>query len=239
MLFSCWVKIKSAVLDILFPPICLVCDRTFDSKDIPENICDGCFKNITIHETMFCAVCGARLPRNAKICHKDAPATLAAATTYDDTAVKKLIWILKYRKALAGAAPLAKILIAYIRELDADFSDFITVPVPLHKTRLRKRGFNQAELLAQKTSSALGIPFLNALTRVRDNPPQAKSKNKEERQKNIARCFALGDKNDIVGKKIILVDDVFTSGATTFEAARVLKSAGARKIIVLVVAKGG
>lgn len=238
MPLSRWETIKNAILDILFPPVCLTCEETFASRDVPENICSECFLGITIHQTMFCAVCGARNPRNIKICHKEAPAMLAAATKYDDSAVKKLIWVLKYQKKLAGVPPISKILSTYIRLLGFDFSDFVVVFVPLHPTRRRKRGFNQAEILGQAIAHKLNLPIINALARVKDNPPQAETKNKEERQKNISGCFALQTGCDIKDKKIILVDDVFTSGATTFEATNVLKNAGAKKVVIFVLAKG-
>ena len=104
----------------------------------------------------------------------------------------------------------------------------------------RKRGFNQAKLIAEKASVFLNIPiFNNILVKIRDTKTQTEMENYREREKNVTGCFAVSNPKLITDKKLILVDDVFTSGATTNEAVRTLRAAGAVKIIALVIAKAG
>jgi ComF family protein len=110
----------------------------------------------------------------------------------------------------------------------------LLVPVPLHVRRLQDRGFNQALLLAQAfPHKPLGR---EALIRVRHTVPQS-GLNPRERRENVNKAFAVHHPEDIKGKRIVLVDDVYTTGATVRECARVLRQAGAREVTVLTVAR--
>ena len=125
----------------------------------------------------------------------------------------------------------------------------MVVAVPLHKQRIRERDFNQAELLAKEVAEYFSLPLnANVLIRKKYTPPQAKTKNHKARRKSLENTFEISpeftkrcvaeNKNLLKEKTIVLVDDVFTSGATLSEAAKVLKQAGAKKIWGLTVAKG-
>ncbi|MDP3014862.1 MAG: phosphoribosyltransferase family protein [bacterium] len=116
-------------------------------------------------------------------------------------------------------------------------SGYLIVPIPLHPGRERERGFNQAKLLAEITARHFNLPLIDGLKRIKNNKPQAKLKDFEKRIKNISGCFEIKNPNFIKGKNIILVDDVFTSGATINEAVRILKKNCAGKIIAMVIAK--
>jgi len=110
--------------------------------------------------------------------------------------------------------------------------------MPLSPHRARARGFNQSALIAQSLARALGALFNgHLLARIAHRKPQSDTEDIFERRKNIKGCFALFAGADVQNKKIVLVDDVTTSGTTFTEAARVLKSAGAKKILALAVAK--
>jgi ComF family protein len=116
---------------------------------------------------------------------------------------------------------------------DAD----LAVPVPLHWTRLFARRYNQAAILAQALRSAGGPPVVpDALLRTRRTQPQGKA-NREARRRNVAAAFQLKPGFDVRGKRIVLVDDVFTTGATAAECARVLKRRGAARVDVLTLAR--
>lgn len=114
--------------------------------------------------------------------------------------------------------------------------------VPLHRQKRRERGFNQSELLASAVSQKLSLPLLppDTLERVKNTPPQAHVRGREERQKNVASAFAVPITNTrvVAGKTILLVDDIATTGSTLNDAARALKEAGAAHVWGLVVAKG-
>lgn len=236
------LKLKSIFLEILFPPICLSCQKHIAEQE--NYLCHLCSTKIFINKTLACPVCRARLANNKKTCHKKSLFLLAAATFYDDEIVKNLIWRLKYRKEKAAALPLAKILLEYIRI--AGFigsngplkpSNTVIAPIPLHSARERQRGFNQSSLLAEKLAENLNLRIVTSLIREKNTKPQAEIEGLEKRQENIAGCFNVKNNDEIKGKNILLIDDVFTSGSTLNEAAKVLKAAGAKKIIGLVVAR--
>lgn len=118
------------------------------------------------------------------------------------------------------------------REIDA------IVPVPLHPRKQRHREFNQAEYLAAGVSRAVNVPVLKRnLRRVKDTSTQTKL-DAESRMKNLRGAFAVRDETVFNGKRLVLLDDVFTTGATMDSCAKVLKSAGAREVIALAVARG-
>jgi ComF family protein len=225
--------------DIFFPPSCVKCGDSI----VRGVLCAPCRQSIDIFDTLFCGTCAARLPEQKKICHKDTPYMLGAAGRYDDDALRALIHALKFQGIAAAAEPLAEILATYTTRLDLDLRDFTVTPVPLSTKRARARGFNQSALIAESFAHALGIPFEeHLLARIQHRKPQSETEDIFERRENVKGCFALapgagGDAMARQGKKIILIDDVTTSGTTFNEAARVLKAGGAKKILALAVAK--
>ena len=231
--------VRAFALDILFPRLCLSCERYLEETIAEAGLCESCVARVTLHTTLFCASCRARLPNNAKLCHRDAPLLLAAAADYTNDTIRKLIWQLKYERKTAALEPLAALLVRYLKNLPLSFANAVLVPIPLHPRRERKRGFNQAALIAEAVSTVLGIPLTHCLTRLRDTPPQVKLENRVARAVNIEGAFSVGRPELASGKHILLVDDVATSGMTLWEAARVLKGAGAKKVTGLVVAKAG
>jgi len=132
-------------------------------------------------------------------------------------------------------------LVAYLRNLaSADFplDSYTLVPLPLHPSREKERGFNQSELLAEIISKTFNLPLeKNILIRAKNTRAQAELTDWEERQANLQNAFTVADPENLKGKNIILVDDVYTSGATMSAAAETLHKAGAKKIIGLVLAK--
>lgn len=109
--------------------------------------------------------------------------------------------------------------------------------VPIHPRKLKLRGYNQAELLAKALSFNLGLPCMDLLSKKKETKPQSKL-NREERLKNILGVFEPKPSIMVFGKRILLVDDVITTGATASECARVLKKMGAEKVYVLALARG-
>ncbi len=154
--------------------------------------------------------------------------------------LRALIHALKFQGIAGAAEPLAEILVGYVARLGLDLHDFIAVPIPLSTKRARARGFNQSALIARPFARALGIPCEeHLLARVQHRKPQSETEDIFERRENVRDCFALADGaiKALRDKKILLIDDVTTSGTTFTEAARVLKSGGAKKIIAVAVAK--
>jgi ComF family protein len=224
--------------DILFPPACIACGESIAAGVI----CGRCLAGIDHYGTLFCGTCMARLPENKKICHAAAPYLLGAAGPYSDGTLAALIHALKFRGIRAAAGPLADILAAYARRIRIDPGGFIVTPLPLSAKRRRSRGFNQAALIARRFAATLGLPFEeNLLARIIHRKPQSDTEDIFERLENVRGAFAADVSCDaprkIAGAKIILVDDVVTSGTTFTEAAKVLKSNGAKKILAFAVAK--
>jgi len=222
------------LLDLIFPPRCLSCQKNLGCGVI----CDDCLSKIKINQTLFCGKCGARLPQPKKICHKNFPYLLGAATNYENEIAKNLIHSLKFQYIKAAAQPLGNLLIQYTEALSLPLKNFIVIPIPLSKKRLRGRGFNQAELIAKIFAEHFELPpETNLLVRTKNAKPQSEIKNLKERLLNVKDCFAVINQESVASKNILLIDDVITSGATLLEATAALKNAGARKIIALAVAK--
>lgn len=167
---------------------------------------------------------------------------------YSDPLIKELIKLFKYHYIKELAKPLAKLLIAQCGTYDVPHKT-IVIPVPLHKRRLKERGFNQAELLAEQVAEHFSLPLENkVLKRKRYTKPQAKITNNKIRKEALKDAFEIApefvkkclaaNENLLKDKTVLLIDDVATTGATLSEAANVLKRAGAKEIWGLVIAKG-
>ncbi|MEK7608835.1 MAG: ComF family protein [Patescibacteria group bacterium] len=224
----------TAFLDLLFPPRCLSC-LAFLSRD--DGMCAACAITIPVHRSFFCGVCHARLPSPTSICHKQSPFALGAATDYDVEAVQNLIHRMKFESVKSGAVFLGYLVAHYLRFVSEDIPADLIVPIPLSSRRFKERGFNQAELISKVVSDRFLVPMeTNVLKRTRESRPQSSLESYELREENIRGCFEVNEGVLVCNKRILLVDDVFTSGATAREAARVLKLAGAKKIIVVAAA---
>ena len=230
-------NIKEFIWDILFPPICLSCQTSLKSGEKSDSLCASCLSKIILHTTLFCGKCRARLPDNKKICHKDSPYLLGAATNYEEP-IKSLIHGFKYKSWSRLQKPIKKLVIKYLQNLNLEFKNYIVIPVPLYKKREQERGFNQAKLIAEIFSDSLKLPLeQNILIRTKETESQAEIKDWDQRKENLNDAFSLESAGKIKDKNIILIDDVYTSGATVNEAIKILKTNGAKKILAFVIAK--
>lgn len=236
-------KLKELIFDILFPPLCLICKNHLNSTEKERGACNSCFSKIAVHSTLFCGVCRARLPENKKICHKKSLYLLGAATNYDEN-IRNIIHQFKYQYWTRLENIFEYILKIYLKNLQPEetlkrfLKKCLIIPIPLYKDREKERGFNQAEILGKIISQILSVPMENRiLARIKETQSQAKLKNWEQRKENLNKSFEIKNLEKIKGINIILVDDVYTSGATINEAAKILRNAGAKQIIALVIAK--
>lgn len=232
------IKIKELALDILFPPICLNCLRHLNAEEKTSGLCADCFAKITVHTSLFCSACRARLPKNIKICHKDSAYLLGAATNFDEAA-RNLIHQLKYHSWSRLQKPIKNLLEIYFKNLNLKLAgNWLVIPIPLHKKRERERGFNQASLIGKIIADYYRLPIrTDILIRQKETKSQTDLKDWEQRKNNLSGAFQVTQPETIKNKNIILVDDVYTSGATIKEAVKNLKLAGAKKIMALVLAK--
>lgn len=208
-------KIKKFVLDVLFPIECLGCGK---------------------EKTWICDKCLETIPLGVQFVEKKYLDCVLICGSYDNEILKKSIHTFKYKYAVELGEPLGKLLLKILRKVSLP-RDFLLVPVPLHKKRLKERGFNQAEILAQEIAKGFNAPIANILCRSRYTLPQV-DLDKEERQKNVQEAFACLEHLKIKNQNVILIDDVLTTGATMGECAKILKEEGAEKVWGLVLARG-
>jgi len=210
------------LLSLAFPKICISCNRE------GTHLCEDCLALLPVNQWVY------PLPTSSRL------SSLFAAVSYEERLAQLLIRQLKYppflRDLPAQCAYLIGAHIALARP-QQDFSDFLLCPVPLHKRRLKWRGYNHAEEIAKQLGRVLSLPVVTkALVKTKGTLPQV-NLNKETRLKNMRGVFGIQNGEEIRGKQIILVDDVFTTGATMDECARVLKKAGAHEVFGAVVAR--
>jgi len=230
------MNFKRFLLNTFFPNSCIICQKE------GTILCPDCFSLIEINSYLFCHICGKRIV-DFKICdrcrRKTNLSALFFATYYQDKIVQKIIKEFKYPPFLKELSkPLASLIISHFSLLEFSFPEnSLFIPIPLPKKREKWRGFNQAEEIAKHLSSYYSVPLENKIIkRIRETLPQSEL-SKEERKKNIKNSFILLDKEKIRGKNIFLIDDVYTTGATLEESARILKEGNPRNIFGIVVAR--
>lgn len=234
-----WINAKTFwnhALDLLFPINCQGCGLE------GNYLCLSCQQKIE-PPLERCLVCEKNSPLGRThldcVCQKLALAGLMVAANYEEPGIKNLIWNLKYNSVAEISKNLATILVDYFvkRDLLDYFAGSFVIPVPLHKKRFKIRGFNQAELLAQNFAKSLGFECLKLLQKTKATKRQVELEG-AERLKNLEGAFSVLPMPPSLGeRKIILVDDVATTGATLNECAKVLRAQGAGEIWGLVVAR--
>ena len=240
-MLSLWKQVSTRALDLLLPPLCVLCDEPVGGV---ATLCPACWKQIPFIEPPFCACCGMSfdLPVGDGMlcgaCLRQTPrfASARAAILYNDVS-RNLVLGFKH----GDRTHMAKALGAWMHRAAADVvaqADAL-VPVPLHRWRLFQRRYNQASLLAQQVGALAQKPvLLHALRRTRATSGQGHLRRKE-RQENVRGAFAVSPPyiHEIEGKTLVLIDDVLTTGATVEECTRVLERAGAKKVHVLTLAR--
>lgn len=217
--------ITQSLLDLLFPPRCVACGtagavlcvRCLAQTRAPElPLCEQCGRTLLASEGEMCPVCReGRVP--------GALALIRAAAIHEGPA-REAVLALKYRRQRRLAEPLGDLLAEAVMRLN--LRPDVIVPVPLHASRKRQRGYNQAELLGRRCASRLCLPYEPALlVRQRATPPQV-GLSSAERRANVAGAFAIASPDraaaQLNGKRVLLLDDVTTTGSTLGAAATAL-----------------
>ena len=245
MLQTGWMRpfLRYAV-DALLPRRCVVCRRTVPPNN-SDAICTDCWSAVVRIEEPWCPVCGSPFQSKSSLSHspthrcgtcREAPPsfTKAVSAVVYESVLANAIRQWKYRKQVALMPLLGALLgpaLETLPPVDA------VLPVPLHPRRLRQREFNQSLLLAAWVSRRLARPLLpDALRRIRWTDPQI-TLDREQRRKNVRGAFTVRDPSLVAGRRVILVDDVYTTGATVDECARVLNRAGTEAVYVLTLAR--
>lgn len=222
-------KLLRSLLDFALPPRCAGCGAIVEEVDsfcadcwrslefLGPGGCSRCGLPLRATDVDICAVCLAKPPRLDRI---------RAAVVYDDIS-RRIAMRLKYGRKVA----LARTMSRYMRPLVGELpGDALLVPVPLHRFRLWRRGFNQSAFVARELSRRTGVPLaVDALERVKATPP-LKGLNLRQRRRTVAGAFRASKGAELRGRTVVLVDDVLTTGSTANACARVLKRAGAARV---------
>ena len=238
-----------SLLDWLYPPRCRFCRERIIGSD-EECFCPSCRKRVRLVSHPLCLLCGrpfldaggedhlcgACIARRPRFIRARSWACYPTDET-EDNPLRAVLQRFKYGRKVSLGKPLGRLLARGCPDFFPGHSFDAIVPVPLHPKRLRWRGFNQAVLLGREVSRLWRIPMDSfILFRSRETPPQTQLA-EEERRRNVRRAFLPNPEKALEGKTLLLVDDVYTSGATVNECSRALLDAGAKEVHVLTLAR--
>ena len=224
-------KLKGMALDLLFPQWCVGCGRE------GEFLCYSCRRSLPRIMPPICPQCGRPQPGSI-LC----PGCVSWKAEIEgvrspfrfDGVIREAVHQLKYRNLRALVVPLVELLQNYVSS--NSIPGEVLVPVPLHKRKLRERGYNQSQLLARELGKLINLPVVDdCLIRQAHTPFQARASTIDERRINVANAFVCHD-HRLRGKQVLLMDDVATSGATLDACASALKAVGASSVWGLVLA---
>lgn len=233
----------TALAELLFPSLCLSCGRVLHGRK-GRPFCPGCYSGFRFIIPPLCPSCGIPYPVEEGPDHvcgeclsKKRPLDVVRSLGIYESVLHELIHAFKYGGNLIVGEHLGRLM------ADRDYPSFqirdysLIIPVPLHPSRLRQRGFNQSVILAREIAKRHGIPMdFRALRRIVDTDSQAGLK-KDERTSNIRNAFSLPDPERIRGRHILLIDDVYTTGSTLGECGKTLLTGGAEAVGALTLAR--
>jgi ComF family protein len=237
-----WMRAGQKLLDLIYPPLCICCREPVTD---PDSLCPACWQALHFLDGPVCAACGQPFevdPGGETLCadclaHPPAFDKARAILRYDD-AGKKPVLALKHADRL-------DLVPAFGRWLERAGKDLllasdVIVPVPLHRFRLWQRRYNQSAELARALARRTGLPCEPLLLeRRRPTPSQGEMPSARARRRNVLGAFAVpkARRAALKGKRVLLIDDVLTTGATASACARALKRAGAAAVLVLALAR--
>ncbi len=233
------MAVGKKILDLLFPRRCVVCDQITDCPQ--EQVCRKCREKILYIKEPCCLKCGKQLKREEQEycgdCEKNSHLFLKGTALYDYGSMADSIFRFKY----AGRMEYAEF---YGRELYEKKSAWLSavgadalIPVPAHPSRKRKRGYNQAELVAVQLSRLSGIPVNTSLvSRTRRTQP-LKNLSRQERQNNLKKAFKIRQ-NDVKLNTIVIIDDIYTTGSTIDAMTEILHRAGIKRVCFMALTIG-
>lgn len=239
--------IAQGLFTAFFPSDCRLCSTPLTNiSRLP--VCPSCLQAMLPLEGSTCEICGERLGPNSveqnnqfcPACRESRPHFVKALAygAYDGE-LRELIHLLKYERVEPAAGALGRMLAEAIHKLGPIADSVLVVPVPLYRAKRRERGFNQAELIARAALKGHAFPYeLGADVLERSRPTVSQiGLTRAQRIENIRGAFRIPHLNRVAGRTVLVVDDVLTTGTTASECARVLRKAGAEKVLVATVAR--
>ena len=232
-------KAKETVLQLLFPRRCPVCDGIV--RPFGEKICLECLSKLKVVTAPWCMRCGKKLSEEREFCkdcirgkHKYD----RARTLYEYRSASTSIYRLKYSGRQEYGDFFGEEMGRFLGDFILSIQPDVLVPVPLHRRKLRIRGYNQAACLARALGRSLQLPVDEKLVRRIKNTAPMKLLNPAERQNNLKKAFIMG-RNDVkLYDRIVLVDDIYTTGTTLDEIAALLKDNGVSEVYCVTLACG-
>lgn len=225
-------KVKNFILELFFPCFCYGCQKE------GTYLCEDCKAVLEILQTQYC-VCGKE---KCEKCSSKKLSGLYFALPYKNTLTKKLIRQFKYEPYVKDLAKtLSGLLLEHFvisgKNTNDIWQNSILVPIPLDKNKMKSRGYNQSEELAKELSKFINIPVIcDSLIKIRQTKSQAEL-SKAERIENVKNAFTIKNPEQVSGKKVFLVDDVYTTGCTMEECANLLKLAKAESVFGITIAR--
>jgi len=234
-----FTKLVKTIFNLIYPPLCEVCNTKLTMEEC--YICNSCFRRIKINSPPFCGKCSRHIGYDKGLCDecikkKSYLEKVWSFGIYDDV-LKECLHLFKYKRKIYLVRIFKKYIFEFCDKNIPTYNLDLIVPIPLHHTKLEERTFNQSEILAKIISLHYKIKMINALIKVRATKPQ-NTLNKFERSQNVRGAFKACGGKSICNKKILLVDDIFTTGSTINECARTLIEKGAKKIYGFTLARG-
>lgn len=242
-----WKEWALAFVDLLFPPFCPLCRARLD-EGRRDPLCGPCWDGLERLPPPYCRTCGRPFPAfeggrpvegsPCEACRRRRPpfGYARAAAVYGER-VREAVHALKFKGKTALARPLGDLLAEAGSAMLAVGAVDCLVPVPLHPSREAERGFNQSVLLANRVGRRWGVPVEPRALRRRRRTLSQTDLDAERRRANVRGAFTLSRSAAVEGRHVLLIDDVFTTGATVAECARVLLEAGASAVGVLTLAR--
>jgi len=233
----------AGIVDTIFPPRCLVCGELIE-QNFAFPLCVNCRNEIHFLTSPLCPICGMPFPAgdgNDHLCsscltEKKPYAVARSVAKYDGT-ILTAIHLFKYQRKIGIGKVLGNIMADFVSGMWEMNAFDVIIPVPLHIKRLHERGFNQAVILARILAKRFKIKLdISSLTRTLRTPPQV-GLGRKERLVNVKGAFSVANPNRVEGRRILLVDDVYTTGSTLSECSRVLLAAKAKAVAVLTMAR--
>ena len=237
----------SLLIDIIYPPRCHMCGKFLPYGEISSTsnyLCSDCLAGLNPLTNPLCTICGVPFSSSkgknhlCENCIRKRPYyELARAPYFYSGKLKDAIQRFKYNSETHLSTPFGGLLLNFVQKIFHKLNEYIIIPVPLHKKKLRERGYNQSLLLAKSLSRNLGVrlDYLSFI-RKRYTLNQAGLR-REERITNVKNAFSVFDIEAVEDRKILLVDDVFTTGYTLNECAKTLKKSGAAEVICITLAR--
>ncbi len=227
------------ITDLVYPPFCEICGSKLTVEE--RYICSFCLKKIRINSRPFCKFCSRHLSYERELCNECITRKSYIEQVWSwgiyDGILKKCIHLFKYKKKVYLLNLFKNSLFEFLEQNLIMKNIDIIIPVPLYVAKLKERTFNQAQILARIFTKHYKIRTINALKKVKATQPQNKL-SKLMRQQNVKGVFIVEKAETFYKKRVLIVDDIFTTGSTLNECAKMLLKAGAEIVYGFTLARG-